>query len=244
LKEFYDFEGNPVYSYSDLVGTGQIKEQSFEDFRPESVNSFEVGYRGLLMNNKLMIDAYGYYGIYKDFITRIIVLQSTTSNPQPADILNPATRRNLSVPVNSPTQVKTLGAGVSVEYRFQRGFYTNVNGSYDDLMDVPEGYITNFNAPSFRANVVVGNNGFGKGNRIGFSVAYRWQDAFFYESDMGNGTVPAFHNLDAQVSYRFPEIKSVVRIGASNLLNQYYTNAIANPSIGGLYYVAFGYNIF
>jgi hypothetical protein len=244
LKEFYNFEGNPVYSFNDLVSTGQLKEQSFEDFRPESVNSFELGYRGLLMNGKLLIDAYGYYGIYQDFITRIIVLQSTTSNPQPSDLLIAATRRNLSVPVNSPTQVKTYGAGVSAEYRFQKGFYTNVNGSFDDLGDVPEGYITNFNAPKFRANVVVGNNGFGKGNRMGFSIAYRWQDAFFYESDMGNGTVPAFHNLDAQVSYRFPEIKSVFRIGASNLLNQYYTNAIANPSIGGLYYVAFGYNIF
>ncbi len=244
LKEFYNFEGNPVYSFTDLVTTGQLKEQQFEDFRPEAVNSFELGYRGLLMNQRLMIDAYGYYGMYEDFISRIIVLQSTTSNPQPSDILNPATRRNLSVPVNSPTQVKTLGAGVSVEYRFNKGYYATVNGSYDDLQDVPDGFITNFNAPKFRYNVVVGNNGFGKGNRVGFSLAYRWQDTFFYESDMGNGYVPAFHNLDAQVSYRFPQIKSVVRFGATNLLNQYYTNAIANPSIGGIYYVAFGYNIF
>jgi hypothetical protein len=244
LKEFYNFEGNPVYSFNDLVGTGQLNEQSFEDFRPESVNSFELGYRGLLMNSKLMIDAYGYYGEYKDFITRIIVLQSTQPNPQPSDVLKASTRRNLSVPVNTPTKVKTYGAGMSVEYRFNRGYYTQVNGSYDALGDVPDGFITNFNAPNFRYNVVVGNNGFGKGNKLGFTVAYRWQDAFFYESDMGNGTVPAFHNLDAQVSYRFPAIKSVVRLGATNLLNQYYTNAIANPSVGGLYYVAFGYNIF
>jgi hypothetical protein len=244
LKEFYNFEGNPVYSFNELVTTGQLKEQSFEDFRPEVVNSFELGYRGLLMDQKLMIDAYGYYGIYTDFITRIIVLQSTTSNPQPVDLIDPRTRRNLSVPVNTPTQVKTFGAGVSVEYRFNRGFFTQVNGSYDKLQDVPEGFITNFNAPNFRYNVVVGNNGFGKGNRMGFNVAYRWQDTFFYESDMGNGYVPAFHSLDAQFSYRFPEIKSVVRIGATNLLNQYYTNAIANPSVGGVYYVAFGYNIF
>jgi hypothetical protein len=172
------------------------------------------------------------------------VLQSITANPQPSDILDPAKRRNLSVPVNTPTKVKTLGAGLSLEYRFNRGFYANVNGSYDDLQDVPEGFITYFNSPNFRANVVAGNNGLGKGGRIGFSIAYRWQDAFYYESDLANGFVPAFHNLDAQVSYKFPEIKSLIRIGANNLLNQYYSNAIANPSMGGLYYVAFGYNIF
>ncbi len=245
LKEFYNFEGNPVYSAAGLTGPNPgLKVQTFDDFRPEAVTSYELGYRGLVADNKLLIDAYGYYGIYKDFITRIIVLQSITANPQPQDILDPAKRRNLSVPVNTPTKVKTLGAGLSLEYRFNRGFYANVNGSYDDLQDVPEGFITYFNSPNFRANVVAGNNGLGKGGRIGFSIAYRWQDAFYYESDLANGFVPAFHNLDAQVSYKFPEIKSLIRIGANNLLNQYYTNAIANPSMGGLYYVAFGYNIF
>jgi outer membrane receptor for ferrienterochelin and colicin len=245
LKEFYNFDGNPVYSAAGLIGPNPgLKVQSFEDFRPEAVTSYEVGYRGLVANNKLLIDAYGYYGIYKDFITRIIVLQSITANPQPSDILDPTKRRNLSVPVNTPNKVKTIGAGLSLEYRFNKGFYANVNGSYDDLQDVPEGFITNFNSPNFRANIVAGNNSLGKGGRFGFSIAYRWQDTFYYESDMANGFVPAFHCLDAQVSYKFPEIKSVIRFGANNLLNQYYTNAIANPSMGGLYYVAFGYNIF
>jgi outer membrane receptor protein involved in Fe transport len=36
----------------------------------------------------------------------------------------------------------------------------------------------------------------------------------------------------------------VIRFGANNLLNQYYITALANPSIGGMYYVSFGYNIF
>jgi len=35
-----------------------------------------------------------------------------------------------------------------------------------------------------------------------------------------------------------------VKVGANNLLNQYYITALANPSIGGLYYVSIGYNIF
>jgi len=84
----------------------------------------------------------------------------------------------------------------------------------------------------------------GKSKKIGFNIAYRWQSDFYYESDLANGNVPAFHNLDAQVSYKLPKIRSGIRIGATNLLNQYYINALANPSIGGIYYVAIGYNIY
>lgn len=79
---------------------------------------------------------------------------------------------------------------------------------------------------------------------MGFSVAYRWQDAFYYEADFISSQIEAIHTLDAQVSYRLPAIKSVIKLGATNLLNQYYRNAAGNPSIGGLYYVSYGYNIF
>jgi hypothetical protein len=109
---------------------------------------------------------------------------------------------------------------------------------------VPAGFITNFNAPNFRANASFGNTGFGPSKRVGFNLSYRWQDAFFYTTTLANGTVPAYHNLDAQVSYRFPKIRSMARIGGTNILNQYYITAIANPSIGGLYYVSFAYNIY
>jgi outer membrane receptor protein involved in Fe transport len=89
-----------------------------------------------------------------------------------------------------------------------------------------------------------GNNGLGKSKRVGFNMVYRFQSAFDYQSDLATGTVDAFQTLDAQVSYKFPAIRSVFRVGANNLLNQYYITALANPSIGGLYYVSFGYNIF
>ena len=245
MLEYYNFKNNPVYSLADLLSPNpQIKVQTFGEFKPESVTSYELGYRGLMANKRLMIDFYGYYGQYKDFLTSVNVVQSIRANPQPTDIVNPAARRILQVPINSPTQVKTLGAGLSIEYSFRGGFFANANGSYDELGDVPDAYVTNFNAPNLKTNVLFGNHGFGKDKRTGFSLAYRWQDAFFYTSSLANGYVPAYHNLDAQLSYRFPEIKSVVRFGANNILNQYFITAIANPSIGGMYYVAFAYNIY
>ena len=55
--------------------------------------------------------------------------------------------------------------------------------------------------------------------------------------------LPAYNNVDASISLKQPKIKSMFKIGANNLLNQYYRTAIGNPSIGGLYYVSFAYNV-
>jgi outer membrane receptor protein involved in Fe transport len=106
------------------------------------------------------------------------------------------------------------------------------------------GYITFYNTPKYRANVGFGNNGIGKSKRLGFNMVYRWQAEVDYQSDLANGTVPAYHILDAQIGYKFPKVNSIIRLGANNLFNQYYITGLANPSIGGLYYVSFGYNIF
>jgi outer membrane receptor protein involved in Fe transport len=184
-------------------------------------------------NDRLLIDAYGYVGQYTNFIVRSAVSQTT-----------PAGTRILSIPINTTGKVKTWGAGLSLEYRLGRGYFLNFNGSTDVLNGVTDNLVAYFNSPKYRYNFVIGNNGFGKDKRIGVNVTYRWQDHYMYESDFVSGDVPAYHSVDAQITYKFPAIKSLVGIGANNILNQYYITAMGNPSIGGLYYVRFAYNIF
>ena len=243
MLDYYRVKQNPIYSLNALQA-GQFVVQQLGEFKPESVTSYEVGYKGLLADSRLLIDAYGYIGNYQDFLTRVNVVQSITSSPSPADLIDPTKRRILSIPVNSPSRVKTNGWGISLEYKFNKGYYLNTNLSSDVLVNAPVGYITFFNSPKYRSNVGFGNNGLGKSKRVGFNVVYRWQSEIEYQSDLANGTVPAYHILDAQIGYKFPKINSIVRLGANNLFNQYYITGLANPSIGGLYYVSFGYNIF
>jgi outer membrane receptor protein involved in Fe transport len=240
LLNYYNFNSNPVYSYTALIA-GSTTVQTFAPFKPESVQSYEAGYKGLL-GNRFLIDIYGYYGTYQNFIVRTLVVQPTTGNP--ADLGNTSKRRIFSVPTNSPTKVKTYGGGISLDYNLHNGFVVSGNLSSDVLKDVPAGFIASFNAPKYRTNLSFANTGFGYKKRLGFNVIYRWSKSFYYEGDFGNGTVPEIQTVDAQVSYKLPSAKSVLKIGASNLLNQYYYNAFGNPAIGGLYYVSFGYNIF
>lgn len=88
------------------------------------------------------------------------------------------------------------------------------------------------------------NSGFGKGDRFGFSVVYRWTDTFRYEGTFGAGEMPAVRTVDAMVSYKLPATKSLIKVGATNLFNKYYRTGWGNPQIGGLYYVSFGWNVF
>nr|WP_241775187.1 TonB-dependent receptor [Chryseobacterium sp. ERMR1:04] len=78
---------------------------------------------------------------------------------------------------------------------------------------------------------------------IGFTVAARWQDRFLWESPLASGNVPAYYTIDAQATWRIPEIKVSVKIGATNLLNRRYYQYAAGPEIGGLYYLAFTYDL-
>ena len=73
---------------------------------------------------------------------------------------------------------------------------------------------------------------------IGFNINYRWQNSFLWESAFGVGTIPQIHNLDAQVTFNLENIKSRIKIGGSNILNQYHTTSFGSANVGALYYVS------
>jgi outer membrane receptor protein involved in Fe transport len=149
-----------------------------------------------------------------------------------------------SIPLNSTTKIKTYGFGIGADYRLPNNFSLSANLASDNLGDVPADLITNFNSPRFKFNASIANVGFGKDKRLGCNLSYRWQDKFYFEGDLANGYVEAVQTLDAQISYKLPVRKCMFKLGANNLLNQYYYNAVGNSRVGGLYYMSFGYNVY
>jgi outer membrane receptor for ferrienterochelin and colicin len=238
---FYNFNANPVYSYASLQAGTPIKVTDYS-LKPESVSTIEVGYKGLHANNKLLIDVYGYFGSYKDFISRTIIVQSKTNVPI---LLADTTRGNVySIPVNNSSKVSTSGFGMSIDYKLPRNFAISANASTDAIGSVDPGFFSYFNAPKFRTNVSLSNNGFGANKAFGFNVGYRYQDAYFYSGDFASGDIPSTHIVDAQVSMKMPATKTILKLGANNLLNQYYRNGAGNSVVGGLYYVGIGFNVY
>ena len=195
--------------------------------RPESVQSFELGYKGLA-TPKLLIDAYAYYNIYKDFIGGVDLYQNPT-----------ATAVKFSVPVNLAGNVKSYGGAFVLDYQTGKWNW-NGNASYNKIGDTPAGFYNNFNTPEWRFNAGVGNREVIK--NVGFNVQYRWQDEFLWNSTFARGIVPSFSTVDAQVSLKVPSVKSVVKLGGSNILNKYYVTSFGNPQAGAIYYIGFTYN--
>jgi|JI10StandDraft_1071094.scaffolds.fasta_scaffold32238_6 outer membrane receptor protein involved in Fe transport len=241
FAELYNFAGNPLYDFEELR-KGNIVAVNAKELKPESISSFEAGYKGLLLKDKLLIDLYGYYGQYQDFLGRLVTVQSNTGSQ--INLGDTSLGNRLSIPVNSADKVKSYGFGASFDYRLPKNFTISVNFASDVLKDVPTTFVAYFNAPKYKVNAALGNTGFGKNKRLGFNAVYRYVQGFLYQGDFASGNLEDVHTVDAQVSYRFPSSKSILKLGATNLLNQYYYNAIGNSQIGGLYYVSFGYNIY
>lgn len=239
--DLYNFRNNTLYDFEKLRA-GEIVPFELKKLKPESIASFEVGYKGVLIKDKLLVDLYGYFGQYQDFLGRQVSVQN--KNGDPISLADTANGLRFSIPVNSKDKVKTYGFGASFDYRLPRNFNVSANFASDVLNNVPENFVAYFNAPKYKINASVGNSGFGPSNRLGFNIMYRWQQALYYQGDFASGNLPDVHTLDAQVSYKLPKSKSMLKIGANNLLNQYYYNAIGNSQIGGLYYVSFGYNVY
>lgn len=73
FRSFYHFDSNPLYLVNDLQ-KGVVQVSPLGEFKAETVDSYEAGYKGLVANHRLLIDAYGYLGNYRNFITRPLLL--------------------------------------------------------------------------------------------------------------------------------------------------------------------------
>ena len=195
--------------------------------RPESVQAYELGYKGLI-GSKLLIDAYGYYNAYKDFITSVEVFQQ-----------NGTAFTRFGVPVNAAGDVSAYGAAFGMDYLVGK-FNLSGNISYNQIGNLPTTFINDFNTPTVRYNLGIGNRSIAK--NVGMNVSYRWQDSFYWASSFASGDVPSFGTVDAQVNLKIPSVNGMIKIGAQNLLNRYYITSYGNPEMAGMYFVGFTFN--
>jgi outer membrane receptor protein involved in Fe transport len=264
LRQNYGLNDNQAYTLSSVQEAGAIlqtqgpagfpaalaklKKQTFDDFKPESLTSIEIGYKGLVTKN-LLVDAYFYLGTYKNFIGDTRCIQTAKKIASPLDYAqlfsSSANDRTIySISTNLNQDVKTSGWGLSAEYQLPKNFNVSANIYSDVIDDLPSTFVSYFNTPKTRANFGFGNSGFLCHNRVGFNIMVRTQASMVYQGTFGSSTLPGYTTVDAMVSYKIPVIKSLVKLGATNLYNKYYRTGFGSPAVGGLYYVSFGYNIF
>lgn len=226
---------------------------------PEEVRSLEFGYKSLI-GNKLLVDAVYYHNTYTNFITqiRIVVAGEHTAATAPSagasvgdpnylTILNGSaltlnadgsfTGNTAQIYSNLDDEVTSQGAALGLTYNLPRSFTVGVNYNWNKLNGgFTENNLSEFNTPEHKYNVQFGNRKLT--DKIGFNLTYRWQQDFRWESSFAIGDVPAYGTLDAQVSYKLDNIKSMLKVGGTNLFGDPYIQSLGGVNIGSIYYVS------
>jgi outer membrane receptor protein involved in Fe transport len=228
------------YRAGTLADSNRLVRATFTKLKPETVSSYEIGYKGII-GKKLLLDAYFYYSQYKDFIVSVAVVQGANTGHR-FETYSGFSSNSVSYNQNSATTVKSSGWGVGIEYKAFKNYVVYGNLFSDELRDVAPGDVTFFNAPKYRYNIGLRNDNVCNKN-IGFNVVAKWQDNNYYEGTFISGTLPYFTWVDAQISYRPAGTKSTFRVGGTNLGNNYYRTGYGSPAVGGLYYISYGYNL-
>jgi outer membrane receptor protein involved in Fe transport len=242
-----------------------MKTFNFEDFQPEKIQTWEIGYKALL-DNRLFIDAYYYFSNYTDFIASVTFTQgipngrtvmpnantysgdnavgtnnwkqSVLTQTDPTNPNQSFATQSYGFDINADGNVRSHGWAVTADYSLSDGYVIGGNISYNKLLDqddlINQGFRASYNTPEWRYNVKFANRKLT--DNVGFNITYRWQDAYVWESAIGDGVIDAFGTMDAQISYKLDNYNTILKIGGSNILNERYTTSLVNPNLGAIYY--------
>jgi iron complex outermembrane receptor protein len=139
---------------------------------------------------------------------------------------------------NAKNTYYNFGSALGITYNFYKKYTVagNVNFNKMKSLQANDIFVTGFNTPEWTTNISFGNREIVK--NLGFNIVWRWQDAFLWESPLVTGGVSSFSTVDAQLSLHLPQLKSLVKLGAANVLNKRYIQYAGGPTIGGIYYLA------
>lgn len=233
-------------NYLDYQKKDSLRYFSIDKIRPENVNTLELGARTTLFN-AVYVDAAYYFNIYKDFIGYQLGIKSnfdaSTGLPQNTEVYRYS--------ANSRNRVTTQGFNIGLNYYFARYFMLAGNYSWNKLnKDFPDDpIIPAFNTPENKYNLSLSARDLAfkisnaKFKNIGFNVTYKWIEGFIFEgSPQFTGYIPSYGLFDAQISFGFDKLNTVMKIGAANLLNNKVYQTYGGPLVGRLAYVNFVYN--
>lgn len=233
---------------------GLLAATSLSETRPERINSIEMGYKSVLLDNKLVVDVDAYTNKYSGFLGQVevavpyaltspaLATQVMVGSDAAAIAALSANRNNQQtryrVYTNAKNSYNNFGSSLGLTYNFFKKYTVAGNVSYNDITEnaQPDVFVTGFNTPNWTTNMSFGNREIVK--NFGFNVVWRWQEEFLWESPLVNGRVSAYNTFDAQVTYKIPEAKASIKLGGSNIFNDKYVQYAGGPTIGGLYYAA------
>ena len=227
---------------------------NFEYVKPERVTAYEIGYRAGF--GKLALDMSAYYNKYEDFIGNKTVvvphygmvnfsdIHPFVQQPNALIAIGNGDWQAFQVYTNSAADVKSYGGSIGMTTKIFGDFNFGLNYTYakfDLDQESDPDYEAGFNTPEHKVKVGFGNTSLFE--NFGFNVDVRWSDEYLWESTFADAIIDARTVIDAQLNYSVPKIKSLFKVGGTNLGGKEYMSAPGVGAIGSLYYVSWVVNL-
>ncbi|WP_395062116.1 TonB-dependent receptor domain-containing protein, partial [Flavobacterium sp.] len=234
-----------------ISAAGLLKKSKASYVKPETVKAIELGYRGQI--KKISYDINGYYNVYNDFIGNLTVLApyygTAADSPNLAggpvseslavQAVGSGDTRAYQLYTNTDIEIKSIGFGLGLSYKLPKNFEIGANYNYaqfDFDQEKDPSFEAGFNTPKHRVKASLGNEKLFK--NFGFNVSGRWNSEYLWESNFADGTIEAATVVDAQINYAFPKLKSVIKLGASNIGGKEYRQVLGAGLIGQQYFAS------
>lgn len=210
--------------------------------RPEKVKTYEFGVRTTLFKS-VFVDMGYYTNIYRDFLGYQLGIKSVINFNDP--LAFPEQTVVYRYASNSNTRVRTQGFSCGINYFVNKQITLNGNYSFNELKKVDESdpIIPAYNTPKHKFNLGISGRDINLMDnevlrRFGFGMNFKWVDGFVFEgSPQFTGFVPSYELLDAQVSITLDKINTMIKVGASNILDNRHIETYGGPYIGRLAYI-------
>ncbi len=216
--------------------------------KPEQTTCYEVGYKGLF-GKKLLLDVNYHYSTFTNFLINTVVMETKSPLTLPDGSINPAAAFDIvngqtqlyQLYTNASDKVSAQGATLGITYSLPKHYSVHANATWADfdLKDADRNNIPPFNTPTWKANLTLSNEQLTR--NFGFAFAWHWQQAYDWYgtfTQLAPGQIQSINQLDLQVSYRVPSLKTTVKLGANNLTNEKIVTAYGSPAQRGLYFLA------
>jgi len=238
------------YSRASVIAFSQTGDASLLEavitplVKQEKIQAFDLGYRGKV--GPVNIDAGVYYSIYDDFINQKLVITPISGSAFDAsgvaDLVSGNTE-NFQLYTNSKADVSSYGAVIGLSTKFAKNFrvglnYTLAKFDFDQASD-PD-FTAAFNTPTHQVKLSIGNPEVFK--NFGFNVAGRYKGEYLWEASIANTVMPETYLVDAQVSYSIPTLKSIIKVGGTNLGGKEYQSSVGTGRIGSQYFISWTIN--
>ncbi len=241
-----------VRAFGATGNSALLKKTNVGLVKPEEVKAFELGYRSQYKD--INIDVNGYYNIYNNFLgnANAFATYYGVAQDSPSSVVNPADKgfqsvyaiskgdyRYYQLYTNTALEINSLGAGIGLSKRMFGNYDFGINYNYaqfDFDQEKDPDFEAGFNTPKHRVKASVGNEKLFE--NFGFNASVRWNTEYLWESTFADGIIESATVFDAQINYGIPKIKSLLKLGATNIGGKEYTQVLGAGAIGQQYYIS------